>query len=302
MKKPDYCPDWFNIISYDGLSDFSRDELAMALGLRKINHNRVKKEISASSHLTEREKEAAKEHSLNWLKCCAMEWVTQPIEYKNRGNKTNYNPLEIETDVLADVTWKDIARIYPESYVTIPEVRQFVQETRQTLELCIKNLETGENTYTDWVSDWISPSDILPEDMPQQDIQAIDKLFDTPISPTLSYSPMVFIDLGMSDEVLEMAFKQKLKELRQQEERKRTRRFSDAEIRKIIDYRFFAFMDLYTYSLITGRKFTDVEMAAMIYPPSNDTPLDFDAVDRIARTVRPKAINLLENTNPRLLL
>ena len=61
-------------------------------------------------------------------------------------------------------------------------------------------------------------------------------------------------------------------------------------------------MDLYVYSLITERKFTDVEMAAMIYPPSNNTPLDFDAVDRIARTVRPKAINLLDKTNHRLLL
>jgi len=298
MKKPNYCPDWFDISLYDGLSDFSRDELAMALWFRKINHNRIKKEISASSHLTEREKEAAKADTLNWLKCCAIEWITQPIEYKNRGNKTNYNPLEIETDVLADVTWTDIARIYTESYVTIPEVRQFVQETRQTLELCIKNLETGANIHTDW----ISPDNILPEDMPQQDIQAINNLFRAPVSPTLSYSPMVFINLSMSDEVLEMAFKQKLKELRQQEERGRTRRFSDAEIRKMIDYRFFAFMDLYTYSLITERKFTDVEMAAMIYPPSNDAPLDFDAVDRIARTVRPKAMELLEKTNARLLL
>ena len=113
---------------------------------------------------------------------------------------------------------------------------------------------------------------------------------------------MVFIDLSMSDEVLEMAFKQKLKELRQQEERGRTRRFSDAEIRKMIDYRIFAFMDLYVYSLIVERKFTDVEMAAMIYPPSDNSPLDFDAVDRIARTVRPKAMELLEKTNARLLL
>lgn len=298
MKKPDYCPDWFNISSYDGLSDFPRDELTMALWLRKMNYNRIKEKISVSSHLTEQEKEDAKEYSLNWLKYCATEWVTQPIEYKNRYNKTNYNPLEAERDALYDITWADIARIYTESYVTIPEVRQFVQETRQTLEYCIEHLKNGANIHTDW----LSPSDILPEDMAPQDRKAIDNLFDTPISKTLSYSPMVFIDLGISDEILEMAFKQKLKELRQQEERERTRRFSDAEIRKIIDYRFFAFMDLYTYSLITGRKFTDVEMAAMIYPPSNDIPLDFDAVDRIARTVRPKAINLLEKTNPRLLL
>ena len=109
-----------------------------------------------------------------------------------------------------------------------------------------------------------------------------------------------------------MAFEQKLKEIRAREaaqEQKntfwrgeRTKRFSDAEIRRIVEYRYFAYIDLYVYSLITGRKFTDVEMAAMIYPPRDNTPLDFDAVDRIARTVRPKAIELFERTNPRLLL
>ena len=299
MKKPDYCPDWFNISIYGKLSDFSRDELAMALWFRQINYDRIKEGMSIGSHLTKQEKEDAKEHSLNFLKDCANEWITHPIEYKNRGNKINYNPLEVKEDVLSDVTWTDIARFYTESYVEIPEIRQFVQATRPRLELCIKNLETGANIH----AHWISPCDILPEEMPPQDIKSIDNLFETPVSKTLNYSPMVYIDLGMSDEILEMAFKQKLKELRQQEEgQRRTRRFSDAEIRKIIDYRFFAFMDLYVYSLITERKFTDVEMAAMIYPPSNNTPLDFDAVDRIARTVRPKAINLLDKTNHSLLL
>ena len=177
-------------------------------------------------------------------------------------------------------------------------MRKFVQETRQILEECIKDLETGVNIHTDW----LSPDNILPEDMPSQDVKAINNLFDMPVSETSNYSTMIHIDLGLSDEVLEMAFKQKLKELRQQEERERTRRFSDAEIRKMIDYRVFAFMDLYVYSFIVERKFTDVEMAAMIYPPSNNAPLDFDAVDRIARTVRPKAMELLEKTNARLLL
>ena len=297
MKKPNYCPDWFDISLYDGLSDFSRDELSMALWFRQMNYERLG-EIINGSYITKQEKEDEKAYALDWLKCCANKWVVQPIKYKNSGNRINYNPLEIDPDILSDITWGDIARIYTESYVTIPEVRQFVQETRQTLELCIKNLETGANMHTDW----LSPSDILPEDMPQEDIKAINNLFRKPVSKTLNYSTMIHINLGSSDEILEMAFKQKLKELRQQEERERTRRFSDAEIRKMIDYRVFAFMDLYVYSFIVERKFTDVEMAAMIYPPSNNAPLDFDAVDRIARTVRPKAMELLEKTNARLLL
>lgn len=298
MKKPNYCPDWFDISLYDGLSDFSRDELAMALWVRKMNYRSTKEEFDAGSHLTDKEKEGIRVHALNWLKCCAIEWTTQPIKHKNSGNRMNYNPLEVETDILREVTWGDIARLHTESYVEIPEMRKFVQETCQILEECIKHLEDGANAHTDW----LSPGDILPEDMPQQDVKAIDNLFDMPVSETSNYSTMIHIDLGLSDEILEMAFKQRLKEFRLKEERERTRRFSDAEIRKMIDYRVFAFMDLYVYSFIVERKFTDVEMAAMIYPPSNDAPLDFDAVDRIARTVRPKAMELLEKTNARLLL
>lgn len=298
MKKPNYCPDWFDISLYDGLSDFSRDELSMALWSRQMNYRITKEEFDAVSHLTDKEKEEVRVNALNWLKGCANEWIAQPIKHKNSGNRMNYNPLEVETNILRDVTWGDIARLHTESYVEIPEMRKFVQETRQILEECIKDLETGVNIHTDW----LSPDNILPEDMPSQDVKAINNLFDMPVSETSNYSTMIHIDLGLSDEVLEMAFKQKLKELRQQEERERTRRFSDAEIRKMIDYRIFAFMDLYVYSLIVERKFTDVEMAAMIYPPSNNAPLDFDAVDRIARTVRPKAMELLEKTNARLLL
>lgn len=298
MKKPNYCPDWFDISLYDGLSDFSRDELAMALWLRKMNYRSTKEEFDAVSHLTDKEKEEVRVRALNWLKCCANEWTTQPIKHKNSGNRMNYNPLEVETDILREVTWGDIARLHAESYVEIPEMRKFVQETRQILEECIKHLENGANAHTEWVS----PDDILPEDMPPQDVKAIDNLFDMPVSETSNYSTMIHIDLGLSDEILEMAFKQRLKEFRLKEERERTRRFSDAEIRKMIDYRVFAFMDLYVYSFIVERKFTDVEMAAMIYPPSNNSPLDFDAVDRIARTVRPKAMELLEKTNARLLL
>lgn len=298
MKKPNYCPDWFDISLYDGLSDFSRDELSMALWFRQMNYRSTKEEFDAVSHLTDKEKEEVRVHALNWLKGCANEWIVQPIKHKNSGNRMNYNPLEVETNILREVTWGDIARLHAESYVEIPEMRKFVQETRQTLEECIKHLEDGANAHTEW----LSPDDILPEDMPPQDVKAINNLFDMPVSETSNYSTMIHINLGLSDEVLEMAFKQRLKEFRQQEERERTRRFSDAEIRKMIDYRVFAFMDLYVYSFIVERKFTDVEMAAMIYPPSNNAPLDFDAVDRIARTVRPKAMELLEKTNARLLL
>ena len=78
MKKPDYCPDWFNISIYGKLSDFSRDELAMALWFRQINYDRIKEGMSIGSHLTKQEKEDAKEHSLNFLKDCANEWITHP--------------------------------------------------------------------------------------------------------------------------------------------------------------------------------------------------------------------------------
>lgn len=38
MKKPDYCPEWFDIDLYDNLAEQPRDALSMALWLRKMNY------------------------------------------------------------------------------------------------------------------------------------------------------------------------------------------------------------------------------------------------------------------------
>lgn len=201
----------------------------------------------------------------------------------------------------------DVARIYAESYVEIPEMYQFFKGTEDILDSCILHKDDGANAHTEW----FHLKDIMPESTTGENINAMEEFLDMPLSEHSNYADIFIIDLAQSDDVLKMAFEQKLKEIREKEASKdglefwhsnRTKRFSDAEIRKIVEYRIFAYIDLYILGVMTNRKFTDVEMAAMIYPPKNSTPLNFDAVDRIARTVKPKALELLERTNPLLLL
>lgn len=40
MKKPDYCPEWFDIDLYDNLIDQSRYALSMGFWNRKLNYKR----------------------------------------------------------------------------------------------------------------------------------------------------------------------------------------------------------------------------------------------------------------------
>ena len=298
MRKPDYCPEWFDIDLYDNLLNQPRDALCMALWMRKMNYRNylIEMEGKENNHLTTEEKA----HSLEWLEMLATKWLVPP---KNRDSQTleSYNPLAVEQDIIQELSLRNIANLFATCYLELPQMREIFQIAAPWL----------DDLVEEGCADQVEPIEHM-ELIIKEECDIPKSYLDTPLSDVSDYADIFIIELSHSDEVLKMAFEKKLKEIRAKEkireqsdsfwEGNRTKRFSDAEIKRIVEYRYFAYIDLYTYSLITGRKFTDVEMAAMIYPPRNNTPLDFDAVDRIARTVRPKAIELLERTNPRLLL
>lgn len=287
IVKPDYCPTWFDITLYDSLENYSRDDLSLTLWVRQMNYRHVLKELQTADH---EEREHYKNYALQWVEHSATNWLKSPLKHKDSQKKENYNPLEADPDIITPVTLSDIGRLYVDFYLDMPEMRKLFQEVKPNLDDFIKN-------NIDF-RDYSSITDMLPENQYSEDeIHSFNQFLQTPCDKNIFW-----IDFYQSDEILKMAFEQKLQEFREKERQKRTKRFSDAELKKIIEYRILAYIDLYIFGKITDRKFTDVEMAAMIYPPTNNTPLNFDAVDRIARTVRPKAIELLEKTNPRLLL
>lgn len=289
--KPDYCPEWFDITLYDLLADYSRDDLSLALWLRQMNYKNLLNELTT---LNQEEREYYKNRCQQWAQHCATHWVISKLKHKDSQEKENYNPLAVAPDIITPVTLSDIGRLYVDCYLDTPEMRKLFQETKPELDYFIeRNID---------FRDYLSITDMLPENKYSDDeIKSFNQFLDSPIND----NGMFFIDFSQSDELLKMAFEKKIQEIREKEKQqglRRTKRFSDAELNKLIEYRVFAYIDLYIWGKATDRKFTDIEMAAMIYPPTNNTPLNFDAVDRIARTVRPKAIELLEKTNPRLLL
>jgi len=292
MKKPDYCPEWFDIDLYDNLINHPRDALHMALGIRKTAYCYFLIMIDKYSN------RGLPEH----VKADFLEWLKIIIEELNQPKKDNqalkkYVPIANQ-DIIQELRLEDISHLFAEFYLDHPTMREIFQKAPAYLNGLIKYGYTGQA--------------IEQMGRVTKECHISQSYLNTPISNVSNSAVDIFmINFSHSDEVLKMAFEEKLKEIRAKKAAQksdifwngtRTKRFSDAEIRKIVEYRIFAYIDLYTYSLITGRKFTDVEMAAMIYPPRDNTPLDFDAVDRITRTVRPKAIELLERTNPRLLL
>ena len=314
MRKPDYCPEWFDIARYDKLADFSREELSMILKSRQsslqmfhedIEHARTKGEFS-------RDEEEIREKYIADTVWFAASFIERTPEFRQEqaylGNLNqevnnvwfghmNCRPMRVASNHIREASLYDIAALYARAYIKFDEMRSFFKESQKMLDECI-NLPDSEFNVG---MDWLSVRELLPENTSKEMIDRIDCLLESTANQALPYSNLFYIDLNQNDKVLEAAFVEKLKEVRAAEA-KRSRRISDAEIRKIVEYRVFAFIDLYLYSVFSGRKFTDWEMANMIYPPSHDTPPNFDAVDRIARTVRPKAMTLLKDTDHRLFL
>ena len=52
----------------------------------------------------------------------------------------------------------DVARIYAESYVEIPEMYQFFKGTEDILDSCILHKDDGANAHTEW----LHLKDIIP--------------------------------------------------------------------------------------------------------------------------------------------
>lgn len=285
MGKPDYCPEWFDIARYDKLAEFSRHQLAYALYFRKLlpfkNCEESKKDLF-----------------LKYIKKSATEILENPPNHQNSSANGEFHPFITTEDSITEFKWIDVARLYADSYVLFPEMRHLFRESVTELEKCTDYFQKNPEEERSF---WFAPTDMLPENTNTETISKIADFLEISIGQNHDYGDILHIDLYQSDEVLKEAFAVKLKELRAARA-KPGKRISDAEIRKIVEYRVFAFIDLYLYSVFAGRKFTDWEMANMIYPPSHDTPPNFDAVDRIARTVRPKAMTLLKDTDPRLFL
>lgn len=298
IVKPDYCPEWFDITLYDELKNYSRDNLSLALFVRILHYKNVLIELE---NISKEDRENWQNYAIEWVKYAANNWLVSPIKTKDTLQKETYDPLKADPDIIQEVTLSEIGAIYADCYCNIPEMRKLFQEATPELDKAIKefDLSSYRSEAYAYLTDW------LPDDKYSNDERkSFEDFLDCPITKKLNIEHLFRIDFSQSDEMLKMAFDKKLKEIRakEQDKEKRTKRFSDAEIKKIIEYRVLAYIDLYIFGKIIDRKFTDVEMAAMIYPPTNNTPLNFDAVDRIARTVRPKAIELLEKTNTRLLL
>lgn len=302
-KKPDYCPEWFDIDLYDNLRFASRDELSMQLWLRQLNHSYILREPDTCPN--DATDEEIYQHNHDWIIWAATKCLQSGMKCKGSPkNAEDYDPFEYTdiNEIISEAKLRDIANLYMDSYLQFPLMRELFQQLPVELDRCLKDGVTNR--------DWISAEDLLPENTPKERIDLFKQEFEKRIDDELGYSTMVHISLNYSDELIIEAFKKQLAAIRERHKEiekpflsrftRKSERLSDSEIKRIVEYRVFAYIDLYLWGLIQEKSFTNNEMAAMIYPVQ-DVPLDFDAVDRIARTVKPKALNLLK-TNHWLLL
>ena len=280
MKKPDFCPEWFNIDLYESnLPKFQRDDFATHLFYRRLEHRILIK----NEHRHPDRVKGFDEQGIIFL-------ATEALKERAESDKV-YNVHSVMPDIIQEAKFIDVFQLYVDCYLKFPIMRKLFNHAQNNL---VEFVESGI------IECDFFPKYYMPEDTSKNELKEIDEELERLLNTDLNYSTTVHIELSVSDEVIIEAFKKKLSEIRAREN-SNGKRFSDAAIQRIVDYKIFPFIDLYLWSLYTGRKFTDIEMAAMLYPPRNNTPLDFDAVDRIARTTRPRALSLL-NAHPHLFL
>ena len=117
MKKPDYCPEWFDIDLYDNLIDQSRYALSMGFWNRKLNYKRFL-EINGEIKTLEERKEYARD---------LLKAMMRLMEFFDNPTKDNYNPVQEAQGAIVELQLSDVADLFSECYLNHPQMREFFQ-------------------------------------------------------------------------------------------------------------------------------------------------------------------------------
>ena len=280
IKKPEFCPDWFDINIYDDvLPSLDRENLAMCIFTRQMQYKgNLDKEYKHS--------ERVKGYDENFIIMMATEWLK--IFKKRSQIKTKEETDPQYADVISELKLFDVVWLYADCYLKRPILREYL---KNNLPAYLEELlEIGGNEMG------IAPNDILEKN--NENYQLITDELDNSAN-VLNYSTMFHVDTNYSDEVILQEFKIKLSEIRAKEN-DRGKRLTDIEISKLIEFKVLPYMDLYLWQTVTETNLTYAQIADLLYPLETREP-NFDAVDRISRVTHKRAMQLFHTHHNKFL-
>ncbi|MDN0085417.1 DUF6387 family protein [Crenobacter sp. SG2305] len=250
MRKPGYCPEWFDIKNYDICKEYSRSAWIAALLLRDSAAN--PDFYGDKSEAADRIVDLASRERLEGL--------------HSRWSEEEYYGMAATSEaVLYDFT----------------EVYSWIRTNQGE----IINEISGLLKWSEEIDEsWINLT--IGEDFPNVDKNFFTPLGEWKPSKDSSESAPLLVrcDLMFSDEQIIDDLKKVLAKARTRMAANPGKAFSDVALQEWAEWKLLAYFDLTVWNEITGAGLTKVQIGNLLYPDE----LDFDPTQRVSRTMPDK--------------
>ncbi len=263
-KKPDYCPEWFDLENYKNITTFSREYWAFSIFVRQMQW----RNFIEGEHLQT-------DANLDYLEQYLITVATEFINEKGNGL---CNEINVRDQVVRDSSFLDVASEYGELYIKNALMREAFDNLRCNLNDFMKQEDDGDYSFI---------IDFLDDDVEKKVEKELEKS-----TNILAWRTSISIDVSYSDEIIVSKFKEWLKRFRQKD-KGLGRRYSEAYIQSLIEFNVLPYIDLHLWQLLKGINFTCAEIADLIFPPSIDNS-GTDRTDTVRRVTAKKAIEILK--------
>lgn len=239
FNKPDYCPDWFDLSDYERLSEISRSDWSNLIFFKYLMLDSLNK----------------KEHKMNGYNSEFMRdffilgsksFINKVAEQKNSGIDKDARELK---NIITEFDFLSLAFYCEEVFLSKnKQAIDFLEKLKSECEnpSIALSLTSEEDKTTATPMDWLSDEAV--------DLKSAIKADDN----------VWCVDTSFSDEAILNAVKEKLKIIREKENKK-GKMISDAEIESIIKYRVIPYIDLMLWSKLTETRLTDQNMADILF-------------------------------------
>lgn len=273
MKKPDYCPEWFDIDNYSVCSRYNRNNWAEALIVRQLLWKSInQKDDSNSDDKNKFIQEISQKKSLELLIYDSDEF-DENFQHENKivRNMSLFSFFQCYEKILNNEPW------------LIEEIQKATLDARLENE----NASEFERENTGHIS-WSDLGEIY-----YQGESSLNTLLTAKNLVGNYANDLIEVCLTESDDKILEAFKVWLSEKRIEKgfKKKDTKSISNAEMLKWHDLRILAFIDLTLWAELNKKYFTHNQLGNLLYPHE----VDVDVTERVRKVVIPKVDWILKN-------
>ncbi len=260
MKKRASIPSWFNLNNYEHLKSMNRGQWRNIWLLRRNAYNYLKHKEDKLLYIN---KEDISRFSLN------LEFTPDSLfNSQDAINKISESSIFFLYQIAKTKGNNEFIK-------TLDNLSEYIDQHK------------AKNTYTESIIDDVSIYDYIELDLDNSEmINEINNHFGLLIS----------VETNLSDEVIIEQFKKVLAEHREKT-KNNGKIISDTEISNIIEYKVIPYIDLMLWSMATGEKFRDQEIADTLFPDE----YDISRIDTVRQTVKKRALRLLSSSSPKFI-